>query len=347
MEKTNKLFGLNLIGFSESQKETFLAILSLAERRLQHTWYITETHGADFFLLATEKSQSELFIAEKKLSIERCIFCTQQRLLEYDNNVLFFPLGAVPLLSSVTNVLNHAVNNINVNVSEPEASSLTLIATLNKAVTSDNDTSFFDPYRGFFKNLLQNKTERQVYCFNSPTNNHKLYVDPVKKIYYCETNLKSLDSCLIVEDAIAINDVSQAEWDSAVEATALAIRPLSDLIWYIGFRLSHGRLLLGHSNQDSVYLTRWPDLGVAGCGQYVKLAAFMRNNAVCLTMVADKTTTPISDVYNFYNACYLIDIVEKAAIPELHTKNLDENKHILLGKITKRLKEINNLEKVA
>lgn len=347
MEKINQSLGLSLIGFSDSQKETFLAILSLAERRLQHTWCITEVSDADFFLLATEKTESASLIIEKKLPQNRCLFRTEQRLSEYDNDVLFIAPESVPLLSSVVNVLNHAAN---VSFSEQTSSdeeSPTPITEPNKAVDLSNDDRFFDPYRGFFKNLLQNKTERQVYCFNSPTDDHKLYVDPVRKIYYCETSLKSLDSCLIVEEAIKINVVSQEEWDSAVEVAALATRPLSNLIWYVGFRLSHGRLLLGHSNQDNVYLTRWPDLGVAGCGQYVKLAALMRNNAVCLATVADKTATPLNDVYNFYNACYLTGIVEKTATVELHAKSLDEDKRILLEKITNRLKVINSSEKVA
>jgi len=346
MEKSSQSFTLSLIGFGEGQRENFLAILSLAERRLQHTWYVTEVSEADFFLLATEKLDSASLVAEKNLPQNRCLFRTEQRLSEYDYDVLFIAPASVPLLSSVVNVLNYAANNGSFSEEIPSNSvSIAPLTESNKAGALGDDNRFFDPYRGFFKNLLENKTERLVYCFNSSANNYKLYVDPVKKVYYCATNLKSLDSCLIVEEAIEINVVSQAEWDNSVEVAALVTRPLSNLIWYIGFRLSHGRLLLGHSNEDCVYLTRWPDLGVAGCGQYVKLAAFMRNNAVSLTTIADKTSMPLSNVYNFYNACYLIDIVEKTATAELHTKILDEDKRILLKKITTRLNDINNDKK--
>ncbi|MDP3840910.1 MAG: hypothetical protein Q8Q54_18510 [Methylococcales bacterium] len=65
MEKINQSFGLALIGFNDSQKETFSAILSLAERRLQHIWDVVDVSRADFFLLSIEKSHSEAFIVEK------------------------------------------------------------------------------------------------------------------------------------------------------------------------------------------------------------------------------------------------------------------------------------------
>jgi hypothetical protein len=343
MEKINQSFGLALIGFNESQKETFSAILSLAERRLQHIWDVVDISRADFFLLSIEKSQSEAFIVEKNLPRERCIFCARQRLAEYDD-VLFFPSGQVPQLSSVVAVLNQVANADSLAKIPFGSNSIARITESPKTIVLNNDNNFFNPESGFFKRLLQNKTERQVYHFNSSTNNYNLYVDPVEKVYYCEASLKRLDSCLLTGDVIVINDVSQAEWICEVVDAALASRPLSNLIWYIAFRLSNGRLLRGHSNQDSVYLTRWPDLGVEGCGQYVKLAAFMRNNAVCLTTVADKTSTPLPAVYNFYNACYLIGIIEKSIVEELYAKNIGEDKQILLAKITNRLKKINSKE---
>lgn len=346
MEKINQSFGLALIGFNDSQKETFSAILSLAERRLQHIWDVVDVSRADFFLLSIEKSHSEAFIVEKKLPRERCIFCTRQRLAEYDDDVLFFPSGQVPQLSSVVKVLNQVVNAESLTEIPVSSHSIAPITELSKTIVLNNDDNFFNPESGFFKHLLQNKTKRQIYHFNSLANNYDLYVDPVEKVYYCEASLKRLDSCLLTEDVIVINDVSQAEWIREVVDAALATRPLSNLIWYIAFRLSNGRLLYGHSNQDCVYLTRWPDLGVEGCGQYVKLAAFMRNNAVCLTTVADKTSTPLSAVYNFYNACYLIGLVEKSVTEELYTKNIAEDKQVLLTKITNRLKKINSEVKV-
>jgi hypothetical protein len=350
MEKIDNSLGLGLIGFNESQKGGFLAILSLAERRLQHAWSIVELSKADFFVLAMEKSQAEAIIAEQNLPHERCVFYSQHSVRE-DNEILT-DIGEIPRLGSMVEVLNRIASSFS---KQTPSDSTFIEPTITVAPNSDND--FFDPDWGLLKHLLQNTTELLVCDFISPTGNHKLYIDSAEKIYYCGTGLKHLDSYLMFDDTLAINTsapkissqpdcnlniVSRAEWNNEAEISTLPARPLKNLIWYAAFRLSKGRLLRGHSDQDSVYLIRWPDLGVEGCGRYVKLAAFMRNNSVCLTTVADKTSTPLNEVYNFYNACYLIGIVEKTDKSELYTKGLDENKHQLLEKITKRLQEINN-----
>jgi hypothetical protein len=351
MEKIDNSLGLGLIGFDENQKRSFFAILSLAERRLQHAWSIVELSDADFFVLAMEKSQAESIIIEQNLPRERCLFYSEHN--AHEDNEILTDIGKIPRLCSLVDVINRIANAHL--IKKAPLDSTVIEPTITVTPNSDND--FFDPDWGLLKHLLQNTTELLVCDFISPIGNHKLYIDSAEKIYYCGTGLKYLDSYLMFDNALVINTssnktssqpncnlnvVSQAEWESAVEISTLPARPLNNLIWYAAFRLSKGRLLRGHSDQDSVYLTRWPDLGVEGCGRYVKLAAFMRNNSVCLTTVADKTAIPLNEVYNFYNACYLIGIVEKTDKSELYTKGLDENKHQLLEKITKRLQEINN-----
>jgi hypothetical protein len=338
MEKTNKSFGLGLIGFDDNQKKTFFAIFSLAESRLEQTWQIVDWELADFFLFATEKSQSEAFIVEKKLPIDRCLFCSEQDTRV--SNDLFVDAKKIPRLVSMVVVLNRIATQTLLDSTSPAS-----LIELEDIVTSNSDNNFFDPEQSFLKHLLQNTSEPFACSFSSPTGSYKLYADLVGKVYYCQAGLKDLGVCLGVEEAIATHVVSPTEWnDVLAHASTLPARPLNNLIWYVAFKLSNGRLLRGHLAQDSVYLTRWPDLGVQDCGRYVKVAAFMRHNAVCLTEVAEKTATPLADVYNFYNACYLIGIVEKTDQPEAHTKILDEDKQQLLAKITNRLKEINNHE---
>ncbi len=337
MEKTNKAFGLGLIGFNEQQKEIFFATLSLAESRLEHAWQIVDWERADFFLFSTEKSQSESFIVEKNLPIERCLFCSEQDLRA--SNELLTDAKKTPRLGSMIVVLNQITSTQSLS----DKTSSDLVTVIPTSIPNSDNNSF-DPEQFFLKHLLQNAPELFACSFSSPTGSNELYIDLVGKVYYCQASLKDLGVCLGVEDAIAIHIVSQTEWDGVLECTTLPARPLNNLIWYVAFKLSNGRLLRGHSSQDSVYLTRWPDLGVQDCGRYVKLAAFMRNNAVCLTEVAEKTATPLAEVYNFYNACYLIGIVEQTEQPETCAKILDEGKQQLLTKITNRLKKINSHE---
>lgn len=345
----SKSFNLSFVGFSKNETNTFLAILSLAERGLQHYWHVVGIEYADFFILATEKSESEELIKAKNLPRERCLFCTRQALhfSEYDTDVLFLAEGKTPLLSSVVKVLNHAAN---VSFTKQIISDNLLIEPVIETapvITSSSDDSF-DPERGFLKHLLlllQDKTEYMACRFGSPDGIYKIYVDPIKKVYFCETSLTDLSAYLIIKDVFVIDVISEPEWYAEIEKLALPAKSLTNLIWYVTFKLSNGRLLRGHSNQDYVYLTRWPDLGIEGCGQYVKLAAFMRHNAVCLTIVADKTNMPLTEVYNFYNACYLIGIVEKVEKPEIYAKTLDEDKQQILKKITSRLNTLTVVKK--
>lgn len=345
MEKTKKSFNLSLMGFNESQTRTFSAILCLAERGLRDSWRLIEGVGADFFILSTEKSESESLIVSKNLPRNRCIFCTKKHQPEYDyeHDVLFIASGDLPQLSSLVKVLNYQIANISDSEQSPtDNSSVTLFITP-QIITLNNDDDFFNPNQSFLKRLLlQNTTDFLVYRFSSSTGSVKLYVDCVKKNYYCDVRLQDLKTYFTAKDAVIIDSISEIEWINTLKKITLPAHPLANLIWYVAFELSNGRLLSGHSNQDNVYLTRWPDLGVEGCGKYIKLAAFMRNNVASLTVTANKTNVPLTDVYSFYNACYLIGIVEKANNSELYAKVLDTEKQQLLTKITNRLKAINN-----
>jgi hypothetical protein len=340
MEKINKTFGLGLIGFNEQQKEILSALLSLAESRLEHSWQIVNCNMADFFLFSTEKSQSESFIVKKNLPVERCLFCSEQA--SHANNELLVDTKKTPRLGSMIATLNQITGTQNLSnkaSSDPVMAQQVDAIISTPASTPNSDNNSFNPEQFFLKHLLQNTAELFVCSFSSSAGNHKFYVDLAGKVYYGETGLKYLDV-----NEVSIHNLSQEEWDDALKQATLASRPLNNLIWYAAFKLSNGRLLRGHSSRDSIYLTRWPDLGVQECGRYVKLAAFMRNNAVCLTDVAEKTATPLVEVYNFYNACYLIGIVEKTEQSEMCAKVLDEDKQQLLARITNRLEKITSHE---
>lgn len=346
MEKTTKSFGLGLIGFSEQQKETFEAIMSLAESRLKNAWQIVDLVRADFYLVSAEKLQSEALIAENKLPIERCLFCSGQDVRA--SNEISTDVRNIPRLGSLVEMLNQmASTEILISTAATASSSPPgeeqVVMSNNDKVSPDSDSIFFDPEQCFLKYFLRKDSKDFFLCrFISPEGKHTLYVNMPGKVYFCQTGLKNLGSSLGVENAISIQIISQSEWSEQFQQAALPARPLSNLIWYIAFKLSNGRLLKGHLSEESIYLTRWPDLAVQDCGRYVKLAAFMRNNALCLTEVAEKTTIPLAEVYDFYNACFLIGIVGKTAQSEVREKILDDDKQQLLAKIANRLKRLNS-----
>ena len=133
--------------------------------------------------------------------------------------------------------------------------------------------------------------------------------------------------------------VTAAELLDSVAAAKLKPQSLSSLIWYATFQSSQGRKLKGYAKGQIVHLKRWPDLGLPGCRQLVHLAAFMQSNQVDLETVAEQTQTPLEQVYNFYNACEMIGLIQQGDYTEVHTKTINTEKRSLLTKIGKRLSQ--------
>jgi hypothetical protein len=323
---TNHSFSLSLIGFDEQQIKTFLAIFSLAERKLEQVWTITNLEQADFFLFATEKSDSVAMIAEKKLAVERCLFYTANEDIQENNEVLMDVQKIPRLLSLVTKL-----NQIAKLAAEPAIKTETV---------SQHKNVFFIPEQSLLKTLLHFTEQKLLWTFYLSSVSHTVYIDLLERTYYYSNSLREIGLCLDADQNIIINTITKELWDEKLELLGLASKPLNNLIWYVTFKLSKGLILQGHSPQDIIYLTRWPDLGIQDCGKYVKLAAFMRNNATYLTDIAAKTGFSLSEIHNFYNACYLIGIVEKTENSELRTKTMDQDKQRLLGKINNRLERL-------
>ncbi|MCX7097277.1 MAG: hypothetical protein NTV43_05150 [Methylococcales bacterium] len=96
---------------------------------------------------------------------------------------------------------------------------------------------------------------------------------------------------------------------SATTAELMAF-PLTELLWYVAIHSSNGQLLQGHHAETPVRLLASPDflrLYHRECDLVV--AAFMLKQSAPLTLVAEKTGVPLAQVYDFYNACVMLDLV--------------------------------------
>jgi hypothetical protein len=97
-------------------------------------------------------------------------------------------------------------------------------------------------------------------------------------------------------------------------------------------------MIKGHANSDIVMLKTWPDLRMYKCAEYAKVAAFMKNNAAPLERIATETRMPLAEINNFYNACYLMGLIEKRNQIEINKKETSAEKLDLLTRIDARLK---------
>lgn len=314
--ENNKVFNLNLVGFSPHQKANFIAILSLAESRLTHKWQIIDKLiTADFFIFA-EKALYDQILAQHKLPHKQCLFCSSQTDSQPASQFILVDANKIPRLTLLVQTLKRL---------EQEAS----------ASPQTHANPAFYPEQSVLKHLLQPdpKTLVSEECI--------IYLHPAEKTYYCQTDIEQLSDYFSTDAKTKwlAQDVSVQELNNRVKASALPGKLLNDLVWCASFHLSQGRLLDGHSANDIVYLTRWPSVGISECRKYMKLSAFMQNNATTLETVATETRTCIEEVYNFYNACHLTGLVAKAEQEKIHvTKTLDSNTQNVLAKLATRLK---------
>jgi hypothetical protein len=170
--------------------------------------------------------------------------------------------------------------------------------------------AYFDPNQGLLGYLLQPKEHYLVITLDNQIDCLALYLNMNKAVYYSHNTLEQLNAYLTARDNLFIKSYTAEEFNECIEAENLKSQALKTLIWYAAITLSAGRVIKDHDNNAVVSLKSWPDLRLPKCMDYAKLAAFMKNNAATLEVIAEKTGIARTDVHNFYNACYLIDIID-------------------------------------
>lgn len=112
--------------------------------------------------------------------------------------------------------------------------------------------------------------------------------------------------------------------------TNLAARPLPELLWYAALCASRGQLLRGCRADDPVRLKRWPDFSMLPHREsFVALAGFMAEESANLMTVAESTGVALAEVFDFYNACAILGLIERG--------NVFEPQEYLLGLIQRSL----------
>ncbi|MBI3560882.1 MAG: hypothetical protein HY080_04110 [Gammaproteobacteria bacterium] len=128
----------------------------------------------------------------------------------------------------------------------------------------------------------------------------------------------------------------------AVHSTEMAIQSLHNLLWLAGIGCSQGKILPGHAVDIPVKLRAWPNFTRhTFIAEHLKLAAVLAKQAMTLRQLSTVTALPLSDVINFYNAAYAVDLIEfkrpTAAAPSNTAAPSNPEKQSLFAKIAKRL----------
>lgn len=333
----NELVTLKLIGFDQESRNSFSAVLTLAGRALKKNWQITEAEEADFFLLSapsSAKANRENLLKGRLAG--RFLFSVTENINQ--ENELLVDDNHVPRLSVLVALFNKisAAENSAVAPQNVESGSQVSNAADSDPLISE---SFFDPQQGLLGHLLAAEHQQLIVGLSNPPQYPPLYLDTAKNLYYSQNTLEQLAPYLAASATLIIKPVSATEMEKFITTESLKPFPLKDLIWYIVINTSEGRLIKGHSAiANIVALKSWPDLRLFKCLDYAKVATFMKNNAAPLQTIAAETAMAQAELNNFYNACYLMGLIETRNQIEIN-KKVRSSEHLdLLNKIGARLK---------
>ena len=158
--------------------------------------------------------------------------------------------------------------------------------------------------------MLQETTRPVVFKNKDKPDASPIYIYPDKKIYYCQSPLERLYADYEKNCSISVTQVIAPDLEAAFKKFQLAPQPLAYLIWYAAYKLSNGNTMLGHYTNEFIRLIRIPIQGVDS-GSFMKLAVYMKNYTAPLEAAAKETGTDLELAINFYNASYLVGLIEK------------------------------------
>ena len=361
----NRVVSLKLVGFNDEDKAKFESIFAFAESRLDVPWLIVEAIEADFYLLTHRlRSQMDQNSLLRSLPRKRCIFYATEE-TESEENELIVGSENIPSLRSLVMLFNALSVASDSKTEEPAAivvpappvlteeakqplsspeviqykpSSRAAIspAKVNDAPAVSND-AYFDPEQGFIGLLLSKKVGIYRFELESDNKSAKLYINFDENVYYSEDKLEQLEP--FFSEKVASKPVLESLFQQDISLKGLKPLPLKNLVWYAVFSCSQGRVRKGYKESDIVHLKRWPNINLPGCRELIKLAAYMQSNAVELSITQKNTRFSIQQIYNFYNACYAIGLVDNMQQADMHDKNLSDDNRQLFSKIGKRLNQ--------
>ena len=204
-----------------------------------------------------------------------------------------------------------------------------------KSVPAIDQSRCFEPLDNRF--IQQLLTQAEKILLLSVKGGDALYIDLAGKSYYSVNTLEQLQPYFASGNEFSVQIITNSQFRYAIANEGLKPHALSGLLWYSVFTCSQGLIITGHQSVDVVRLKRWPDINLPGCKKLIKLAAYMHSNAVDLQTVQVQTGVPIEQVYDFYNACKVINLIEVCQSKEIHEKSMDEQQQALYEKIGKRI----------
>ncbi|MCK5354219.1 MAG: hypothetical protein KAJ63_03810, partial [Methyloprofundus sp.] len=134
--------------------------------------------------------------------------------------------------------------------------------------------------------------------------------------YFAGTNAELLQYYLVEPQKLEIKVLSRAKFNKALKSEIGQVErhDFKALIASAVIDASQGQLLDGHSVKQKIMLRNMPDVADGSIlSQYKDIAEYMHQQPVNLFDVAERLQVPMSDIFDFYNVCYLLGYVKVTA----------------------------------
>ena len=337
-------YTIHCAGFEQVQLASMGAIFDLAHSALSHSWSITESHNSDVVMINMQEENAQQLLAEyDKLADYRIILVADNSqdsfqnywFLEKKQHAPPSLRGLVDLLNQVAICLGEAeakqaqeepveleqqdeVEDVPViqeqeeppeilEVPENNVSQDSVIADIEHPQRQLLDRNYLF---GFLLQASKDKKYRILKLKSLPD----LYLSPEEGHYYFSgTDRELLQYCFAEPQSLVINILSRAKFNKALKAVMDKPEPqgLKSLVNYAIVKASNGQLLDGHTASQQLILRNMPDVEEGSVlSSYTEIADYMYQQEVNLFDVAEKLQVSISDVFDFYNVCYLLGYVK-------------------------------------
>lgn len=195
-----------------------------------------------------------------------------------------------------------------------------------------------------FTTLIYAKEKQKLLCLTLPDLT-KLYINGQSKTFMSESDINHLKKFAPTPlSEIKLSNIDEAHFSA--ETRKKPIYALHRLLWTSGIYGSEGRLLSGHTMDRPVKLRAWPNFTRNDfLPQHLKMAAIIARRPTTLEQLVKQTGIARSDIINFYNAAYAVDLIEISDSSEINDKTenmqtpaLSQARQGLLSKLASRLR---------
>lgn len=195
-----------------------------------------------------------------------------------------------------------------------------------------------------FTTLIYAKEKQKLLCLTLPDLT-KLYVNGQSKTFMADDDINHLKKFAPIPlSEIKLSNIDEEHFSA--ETRKKPISALHRLLWTAGIYGSEGKLLAGHTMDRPVKLRAWPNFTRNDfLPQHLKMAAIIARRPTSLEQLVKQTGIAQSDIINFYNAAYAVDLIEisdssevEDKIPAIQNSGMAQTRQGILSKLASRLK---------